>query len=60
MRKRPTSSKLTTEQVREMRQKYLDGVTQSTLSKEYKVNVSHVGRIVRGEIWQDEDSKVDK
>lgn len=51
-RKRPTASKLSEQQVREMRQAYKDGATQSSLAVKYHVNVSHVGRIVRREMWQ--------
>jgi hypothetical protein len=44
--------KLTPEQVYEMRVKYAAGATQGELSREYKVTVGQVGRIVRGEGWQ--------
>ena len=36
-----------------MRKEYENGATQSSLALKYKVNVSHVGRIVRREMWQD-------
>lgn len=53
--KRKPASKLTLEQVRQMRKEYEEGATQSQLAKKYQVNVSHVGRIVRGEMWQDDN-----
>jgi len=45
---------LTAELVREIRHKYhILGYTQGQLAREYQINVNTVGRIVRGETWQD-------
>lgn len=45
--------KLTLELVREMRERYGSGWTQGRLCKHYGVTIGTVGRIVRGESWQD-------
>lgn len=48
------ASKLTREQVRILRKEYeRGGVTQGALSQKYKVSVSQIGRILRGEMWQE-------
>jgi len=47
------SAKLTPTQVLEMRQMYADGATQGQLSRYFGRSVGQVGRIVRGEQWQD-------
>ena len=36
-----------------MRQKYEQGMTQRELALEYRLSIGQVGRIVRGESWQD-------
>lgn len=47
------AAKLTIHDVREMRERYAEGWTQAKLSVTYGVGVVQVGRIVRGECWQD-------
>lgn len=49
---RRPASKLTAAQVAEMRQRYREGWSQSKLANHYGVGIGHVGRIVRGEVWQ--------
>lgn len=46
------AAKLTPQKVYEMRQRYNQGWTQGRLSREYQVTIGTVGRIVRGESWQ--------
>lgn len=46
------SAKLTAAQVLELRQKYAAGMSQSELSREFQVTIGTIGRIVRGESWQ--------
>lgn len=46
------AAKLTPSLVLEIRQKYATGTSQAALSREYGVGVGQVGRIVRGEAWQ--------
>ena len=46
------AAKLTPEQVLELRQRYNAGWTQGRLSREYQVSIGQIGRIVRGEAWQ--------
>lgn len=46
------AAKLEVHQVKAMREKYAQGATQASLSREYSVSVVQVGRIVRGESWQ--------
>lgn len=47
------SAKLTPTQVLEIRERYsLRGQSQGQLSREYQVTVGTIGRIVRGETWQ--------
>lgn len=41
--------------VRELRGAYERGETQGSLSKRFRVSVVTVGRIVRGESWQEEE-----
>jgi hypothetical protein len=48
-----TASKLSPSEVHRMRELYNSGVTQGALSREFKVSVGQVGRIVRGEVWQE-------
>lgn len=43
---------LTAMQVLEIREKYTQGQTQGSLAREYGMSVGHIGRIVRGEVWQ--------
>lgn len=51
--------KLTFALVYEMREKYNSGrYTQAALSREYRVSVIQVGRIVRGEVWQEADGMI--
>lgn len=47
------ASKVTAVQVEVMRQKYEQGMTQRELALEYRLSIGQVGRIVRGESWQD-------
>lgn len=48
------NAKLTPGQVLEIREKYWQqGYTQSKLSREYRVSVAQIGKITRGEAWQD-------
>lgn len=53
---RAPASKLNSSQVRAMRQRYLNGWTQSKLANEYAISVGHVGRIIRGDVWQTRES----
>lgn len=46
------SAKLTPEQVYDIRQKYTEGWTQAALARLYQVTTGTIGRIVRGEAWQ--------
>lgn len=47
------ASRLTENQVLEIRERYRTGrVTQGVLSREYGVSIVQIGRIVRGEVWQ--------
>ena len=46
------AAKLTAQQVLEIRQHYNAGWTQGRLSREYRVSIGQIGRIVRGEAWQ--------
>lgn len=45
--------KVTLEQVGVIRERYAQGETQSTLSVEFRLSVGQIGRIVRGESWQE-------
>lgn len=45
--------KLGLEQVQEMRRLYGEGVTQGALARHFGMSVGQVGRIVRGESWQE-------
>lgn len=48
------NAKLTPGQVLEIREKYWQQrYTQSKLSREYRVSVAQIGKITRGEAWQD-------
>lgn len=47
------SAKLTGEQVLELRQRYIAGATQGELARAYGISIGQIGRIVRGESWQD-------
>ena len=53
------SAKLTPSQVLELRQAYVQGATQGSLARRYRVSVGTIGRIVRGESWQSYDSPPD-
>lgn len=44
--------KLDGEKVGEIRRRYESGETQSVLSREFGVSIGQIGRIVRGESWQ--------
>ena len=46
------AAKLTPSQVYELREKYANGDSQGKLAREYQVSVGQIGRIVRGESWQ--------
>lgn len=46
------ASKLTPTKVFELREKYAAGASQGSLAREYQISVGQVGRIVRGESWQ--------
>lgn len=46
------AAKLTPSQVFELREKYSQGQSQGSLAREYQVSVGQIGRIVRGESWQ--------
>ena len=50
------ASKVTAVQVEGMRRKYEQGMTQRELALEYRLSIGQVGRIVRGESWQDTGS----
>lgn len=52
-RNNKTSSKLTASQVYDIREKYTKGFSQGALAREYGVGVGQIGRIVRGEAWQE-------
>lgn len=45
------SAKLTAMQVIDIRVKFADGATQGSLAREYGVTVGTIGRITRGETW---------
>jgi hypothetical protein len=45
--------KLSLEKVQQIRQLYGEGYTQGALSRHFGVSIGQVGRIVRGESWQD-------
>lgn len=47
------SAKLTGEQVLDIRRRYLDGESQGALARDFHVSVGQIGRIVRGESWQE-------
>lgn len=52
--KNKAASKLTVTNVRDIREMYARGdATQGQLSREYKVSIVTIGRIVRFESWQD-------
>ena len=51
-RKNTASAKLTASMVLDMRAEYAEGATQGDLSRKYEISVVQVGRIVRGESWQ--------
>lgn len=46
------ASKLSPVQVHEIRSKYAAGYTQASLCREYGISIGQIGRIVRGESWQ--------
>jgi hypothetical protein len=46
------ASKIAPAQVLDLREKYAQGRTQGSLAREYRLSVGQVGRIVRGESWQ--------
>src|SRR5690606_17629515 len=49
----PSRSKLTPEQVREIRARWeAGGVTQAQLAEEYGVHLKHMQHIVRGRVWK--------
>src|SRR5690606_41450104 len=49
----PRRSKLTPEQVREIRARWkAGGVTQAQLAEEYGVHLKHMQHIVRGRVWK--------
>jgi len=58
------SAKLTAGKVLEMREKYVKGMSQGALAREFGVSVGQVGRIVRGEAWgefyQPKDPKLEE
>lgn len=51
--KNKRAKKLTAGDVAEMREHYAQGATQGALSRHYGVTIGQVGRIVRGESWQE-------
>src|SRR5690606_35322428 len=49
----PSRSRLTPEQVREIRARWeAGGVTQAQLAEEYGVHLKHLQHIVRGRVWK--------
>jgi hypothetical protein len=50
--KNTRAAKLDATKVHELRMKYHNGATQGSLAREYGISVNQVGRIVRGESWQ--------
>lgn len=46
------SAKLSPTEVLDIRIKFADGATQGSLAREYGVTVGTIGRITRGETWQ--------
>jgi len=54
---RNPNSKLTPEQVAEIRQRYSEGESQGVLAREFGVIQPHVSRIVRGESWTGEPGR---
>lgn len=51
-RRRPTA-KATPALVQSIRVEYAAGAAQSTLARRYQLSINTIGRIVRGETWQD-------
>lgn len=51
-RRRPTA-KATPALVQTIRVEYAAGASQSTLARRYQLSINTIGRIVRGETWQD-------
>lgn len=51
-RRNSASAKLTVSRVLDMRAEYGEGATQGELARKYQISVVQVGRIVRGESWQ--------
>lgn len=57
IRRRQRTSRLTPEDVQEIRRRYaVEGLSQSALAREYAVSQPHIGSIVRSEIWRDATS----
>jgi hypothetical protein len=56
MNRRPPASKLRLDDVIAIRQAYALGETQSALARKYSVSIGHIGRIVRGEGWQQSEA----
>lgn len=54
--RRPTVSTRSPLEIRELRQRYVEGWTQSRLANKYHMSIGNVGRIVRGDIWQTAES----
>lgn len=48
----PKNAKLTAMDVLTIRKRYAAGESQSSLSREYRISVGQMGRIVRHEVWQ--------
>jgi len=48
------AAKLGLVEVRQIRQLYGEGATQSALCRRFGVSIGQIGRIVRGESWQEE------
>jgi hypothetical protein len=55
-KRRPPATKLRLDEVIAIRQAYGLGATQSSLALKYKVTTGHIGRIVRGEGWQQSEA----
>lgn len=51
-RRRPTA-KATPALVQTIRVEYAAGASQSTLARRYQLSINTIGRMVRGETWQD-------
>ena len=52
------AAKMTPSTVREVREFYMAGRTQGQLARQYGISIGQVGRIVRGEAWNQFDNPI--